>query len=138
MEEFTDPRALHAFLASGRYHVTYVSPMTEERVEVHYKIHDPMIDVSPNLNIFVACFTTCYARLKLYEELEPLDQRVVYFDTDWIIFTQEEGQYQPPLGKYLGERGSHRGILFGRAQELRVQDDQRNRRNKSAGFYDIS
>ena len=54
VEEFTDPRALHAFLASGRYHVTYVSPMTDERVEVHYKVHDPMIDVSPNLNIFVA------------------------------------------------------------------------------------
>ena len=102
-EEFTDPRALHAFLASGRYNVTYVSPLTEERVEVHYKIHDPLIDVSPNLNIFVACFTTCYARLKLYEELERLDQRVVYSDTDSIIFTQDDGQYQPPLGKYLGE-----------------------------------
>ena len=51
--------------------------MTEECVQVHYKIHDPMIDVSLNLNIFVACFNTCYARLKLYEELERLDQRVV-------------------------------------------------------------
>ena len=77
--------------------------MTEERVEVHYKIHDQMIDVSPNLNIFVARFTTCHARLKLFEELERLDQRVVYFDTDSIIFTQDDGQYQLPLGKYLGE-----------------------------------
>ena len=102
VEEFTDPQAMHTFLASGRYDVTYVSPVTDERVEVYYKIHDPMIDVNANLNIFVACFTTCHAHLKLYEELERLDQRVMYFDTDSIIFTQATAQqYQPPLGKYL-------------------------------------
>ena len=103
VEEFTNPQALHAFLASGRYNVTYVSPLTEERVEVHYKVHQDMIEVAPNLNIFIACFTTCHARLKLYQELQRLDQRVVYFDTNSIIFTQEPGQYQPFLGSYLGE-----------------------------------
>ena len=87
VEEFTDPRDLNAFLASGRYKITYLSPLTEERVKLCYKIHNNMIDVAPNLKIFVACFTTCHARLKLYEELERLDQRVVYFDTDSIIFT---------------------------------------------------
>ena len=102
VEEFTDPLALESFLASGRYSVRYVSPITEERVEVHYKVHDKMIEVSPNLNIFVACFTTCHARLKLYEELERLDQRVVYFDTDSIIFLKG-GDYEPSLGKYLGQ-----------------------------------
>ena len=102
VEEFTDPRALHTFLASGRYKVTYISPLTEHRVEVRYKIRDDMIDINPNLNIFVACFTTCLARLKLYGELERLDQRVVYFDTDSIFFTRE-GDYQPALGQYLGE-----------------------------------
>ena len=58
----------------------------------HYKVHQDMIEVAPNLNIFIACFTTCHARLKLYEELQRLDQRVVYFDIDSIIFTQAPGQ----------------------------------------------
>ena len=111
MEEFIAPRALRAFLVSGRYSVTYVSPMTEERVVVHYKNHDPMIDVSPNLNIFVACFTTCYARLKLYEELERLNQRVVYFDTDSIIFRQEEEQYQPPLESTSGSLRTNERVI---------------------------
>ena len=99
VEEFTDPRQLHTFLANGRYKVTYISPLNETRVEVRYKVQEDMIDINPNLNIFVACFTTCHARMKLYEELERLDQRVVYFDTDSIIFTRE-GEYQPDLGKY--------------------------------------
>ena len=39
-------------------------------VEVHYQYQDEDIPVSPNLNIFVACFTTCGARLRLYAALE--------------------------------------------------------------------
>ena len=102
VKEFTDARDLHDFLASGRYKITYVSPVTEDLVEVYYKIRDTMIEVNANLNIFVACFTTCHARLHLYEELERLGRRVAYFDTDSIIFTRD-GDYHPDLGKYLGQ-----------------------------------
>jgi len=59
--------------------------------------------VSPNLNIFVACFTTCWARLGLYEALELLGERVLYYDTDSVIYLEEEGQPNPVLGDYLGE-----------------------------------
>jgi len=61
--------------------------------------------VQVNINIFVACFTTCWARLKLYQEglsqLEP--DQVLYFDTDSIIYSCQEGQKSLPLGDYLGE-----------------------------------
>ena len=59
--------------------------------------------MSPNLNIFVACFTTCWARLRLYAALQPLRDRVLYYDTDSIIFLQDEGQPNPDLGDYLGD-----------------------------------
>ena len=100
--EFTRAQEMHTFLACGKYDVRYVSPLTEDRVEVHYKIRDPMIDVSPNLNIFVACFTTCHARLRLYQDLQQLGERVLYFDTDSIVFVKEPGN-NPSLGKYLGQ-----------------------------------
>lgn len=32
-------------------------------------------------NIFVACFTTAHARMKLYSELEKVGDRALYFDT---------------------------------------------------------
>ncbi|KAL4229096.1 hypothetical protein ACF0H5_012135 [Mactra antiquata] len=54
-------------------------------------------------NIYLATFTTCWARLKLYSVLEKLDRRVLYYDTDSIIYVSRPGQYDPPLGDYLGE-----------------------------------
>ena len=52
------------------------------------------------VNIFVAAFTTCCARLKLYSYLQ---QRVLYFDTDSVIYTTRPEQLRIPLGDYLGE-----------------------------------
>ena len=72
-------------------------------VEVHYQHQEEDIPVSPNLNIFVAAFTTCHARLKLYQALEQLQERVLYFDTDSVIFLQDPGQPNPDLGPYLGQ-----------------------------------
>ena len=46
---------------------------------VHTKKKDNQPDIG-RVNIFVAAFTTCHARLKLYESLERLQERVLYFD----------------------------------------------------------
>ena len=49
----------------------------------------------------IAAYTTAQARLKLYSYLRPLGDRVLYCDTDSIVFTTEPGQWKPPLGDYL-------------------------------------
>lgn len=54
-------------------------------------------------NVFLASFTTCWACLKLYELLDMLKTRVLYWDTDSVIYTQKEGEIEPPVGDYLGE-----------------------------------
>ncbi|MCG8048774.1 MAG: DNA polymerase [Candidatus Thiodiazotropha taylori] len=54
-------------------------------------------------NVYLATFTTCWARLKLYSVLERLDRKVLYYDTDSIIYVSRPGEYDPPLGDYLGE-----------------------------------
>ena len=54
-------------------------------------------------NIYLATFTTCWARLKLYSVLERVDTRVLYYDTDSVIYVSRPGQYDPPFGDYLGE-----------------------------------
>ena len=42
-------------------------------------------------NVVIAAFTTSQARLKLYEELYKLSDRILYCDTDSIIFVEKEG-----------------------------------------------
>ena len=54
-------------------------------------------------NVFLASFTTSYARLKLIEEMELIDNRVLYHDTDSIIYIHKSQLYNPTLGSYLGE-----------------------------------
>ena len=51
----------------------------------------------------MACFTTCWARLKLYDALDILQERVLYKDTDSVVFLSAQGMPEPPLGDYLGD-----------------------------------
>ena len=52
-----------------------------------------------NTNIFIACFTTCWARLKLYDAIQQLQPaQVLYFDTDSIIYLWRPGMPESPLG----------------------------------------
>ena len=37
------------------------------------------------VNIFIARFTTCWARLHLYEAFELSGERSLYFDTDLVV-----------------------------------------------------
>ncbi|MCG8622196.1 MAG: hypothetical protein MJE68_09415, partial [Proteobacteria bacterium] len=54
-------------------------------------------------NVVIAAFCTSWARLKLWSVMQRLGKRVLYHDTDSIIFSVKEGEYSPPLGSYLGE-----------------------------------
>ena len=62
-------------------------------------------DVSPlkTVNVVLAAYTTAGARLELYKYLERLERRVLYFDTDSIIFTQKNEEWAPPVGDFLGD-----------------------------------
>ncbi|XP_061181223.1 uncharacterized protein LOC133189847 [Saccostrea echinata] len=70
---------------------------------VNYQEKQEFVEECPFGNVVLACFTTAHARLHLYETLQPLGDRVLYFDTDSIIFQHEEGQFNPTLGNSLGE-----------------------------------
>ena len=77
--------------------------VNEDMIHIYHSYDDPCTPIQTNVNIFVAAFTTCYARLKLYEALDLLQQQVLYFDTDSIIYWWEPGLPDIPLGNYLGD-----------------------------------
>jgi hypothetical protein len=61
-------------------------------------------DVVTDKNITIAIFTTAQARLKLYNDfLEPLQKRVLYYDTDSVIYKTTRGQKMIELGPKLGD-----------------------------------
>ena len=55
------------------------------------------------INVFLAAFTTAQARIKLYNSLDQLKERVLYMDTDSIIYKTKQGQPDLPTGRFLGQ-----------------------------------
>ena len=78
--EFDDPQKFSSFCNSDTLQTKYVGILSDNRVEVQYTLQEEHESISPNLNILVACFTTCWARLKLYDTLDILQERVLYND----------------------------------------------------------
>jgi G:T-mismatch repair DNA endonuclease (very short patch repair protein) len=83
------------------YEVNHVSPTSENEVYVVFK--KLQVKPNPKSNIFIAAITTAHARLHLYQFIEKLGDRVVYTDTDSIVFTHQPGEYKPPIGPFLGD-----------------------------------
>jgi len=77
-----------------------------ELIYVTYQEKDECIKASYNTNIYVACFTTSHARLRLYDMMDKLNQNVCYCDTDSIVYIENENTKQivaPYLGDSLGQ-----------------------------------
>jgi hypothetical protein len=71
--------------------VEHVRVLSEEMLYVTYTKCEDYIEVMSHTNPVIAAFTTANCRLKLYEELEKLGDRVCYFDTGRKIHTQPPG-----------------------------------------------
>lgn len=89
-------------LADPTITVTDMYLPTEEVAAIQYCWKNECVPQTDKTNIFLATFTTSWARLKLYSELEKLGENVLYFDTDSIIYSST-GSNDPAIGSYLGE-----------------------------------
>ena len=97
----TEPKEFFDILS--KFEVSDARLVNDEMVEVHYKEKDEFAEQSDKVNIVIAAFTTAYARLKLYDLLDLLQERVLYYDTDSVIYVHQPDKPDPPLGDYLGD-----------------------------------
>ena len=100
-KEVTEPKDLYAYL--DQYEVKDVQMINDETVEIQYIEKEGFVEENDKVNIVIAAFTTAYARLKLYDLLDLLQERVLYYDTDSVVYVHEPSKPDPPLGDYLGE-----------------------------------
>ena len=99
----SDPAEYFDLLSSDQIKVTDANFINDELIEVHFENVDEFVEADGKTNVVIAAFTTAHARLKLYSVLEQLDRRVLYFDTDSVIYVSKDGEWEPPTGSYLGE-----------------------------------
>ena len=98
-----DPKDYFELLTSAGVEVTNVNLVNDEVVEMFYTMKDPFVEASGRTNVVLAAFTTAQARIKLYKVMRDLGRRVCYYDTDSVVYTVKEGEWEPPLGDHLGE-----------------------------------
>ncbi|XP_015793693.1 uncharacterized protein LOC107370221 [Tetranychus urticae] len=81
----------------------------QDTIIVQHKFNEESIEkVNPGkTNIAVASFVTAYARLELFRLLQLIENhregRVLYFDTDSVVFIERDGDPEIKCGDYLGE-----------------------------------
>lgn len=78
------PEKFFSLLTDSNLVVKSVDILTDEVLKV---VHEPK-DETPSYhnNVIVAAFTTCHACLILYSYLEKLGDRVLYGDTDSVLY----------------------------------------------------
>ena len=76
--------------------------INDDMVQMTYNFKDQFVDNSKNTNVYIACFTTSPARLMLYNKLDYLNEKVLYFDTDSIIYA-DDGTKNIETGDMLGD-----------------------------------
>ena len=98
-----EPKRFFELLYADEFEVTDARIVNDNAIEVHYKCVDEFVQQNNKVNVVVAAFTTAYARLKLYDLLDLLQERVLYYDTDSVIYVHKPNKPDPPLGNYLGD-----------------------------------
>ena len=88
-------------VCDDQFLITSVDMHNPNCIQVYYK--NLYNEGSVETSVIHAAMVTCYARLQLYSVLKKLDRRVLYFDTDSIIYVAKDNEYRPDLGNYLGE-----------------------------------
>ena len=102
-KQVTEPKDLFSYLDSDEYVVMDAQMVNDETIEIQYAEKEGFVKENDKVNVVIAAFTTAYARLKLYDLLDLLQERVLYYDTDSVVYIHQPGKPDPPLGDYLGD-----------------------------------
>lgn len=101
---FIDERdQLLDIVTNPSYETSSLYMLTSETALLSYSMVDEANMKRPNVNVAIAAYTTAHARLHLYKYLDTLGERILYYDTDSVFFTQKDNEITLPLGDYLGD-----------------------------------
>ena len=98
-----DPAHLFRLISDAALDISTLRLCTDDILEaVDTSIKENAVK-GTKTNIFIAAFTTCHARLKLYESLDTLQKQALYYDTDSVVCKWRPGQPCSVIGDVLGE-----------------------------------
>ncbi|KAL7390279.1 hypothetical protein ABVT39_018185 [Epinephelus coioides] len=108
-----EPEEFFSYMFLEKHKVKNFSFLNETMALIQW-CHGDRYITPPNKtdNVFIAAFTTAYGRLKLYDLycLHQFQNRVLYLDTDSLIYVAKERETGLKLGNYLGDLTDELGV----------------------------
>ncbi|KAI2645089.1 putative DNA polymerase [Labeo rohita] len=98
-----DPEEFARHIFGTEHEIRFFSFVSDTVAIVQWSYANGKAAPTRDVNVFLGAFTTAHARLELYDVMERLGDRLLYCDTDSLIYTAKDGEYEPPLGPYLGD-----------------------------------
>ncbi len=83
-----DPKKYFNLLRAIDRNVTDIHIASDRCVMVNHAPEEEFNMGNSNSNVVIAAFTTSYARLRLLKMLRKLDDRVLCYDTDSVIYVR--------------------------------------------------
>ncbi|KAJ8956150.1 hypothetical protein NQ317_016679 [Molorchus minor] len=84
-------------------YVNALISIREETVVVNYEHREEAHQSLSTVNVMIAAYVTAQARLKLYSYLEKLGERVLYYNTDSVIYVSRNNEFDIPIGEFIGD-----------------------------------
>ena len=113
-----DPTHLFSLISDAAVDLSTLRLCTDDILEAVYTSVQENAVKGTKTNIFEAAFTTCHARLRLYESLDTLQQQVLYYDTYSVVYKWRPGQPSLAIGDFLGDMTDESPSSFLGAQRI--------------------
>jgi len=101
-EYIDNERDFYRLILNDKIDQISMSFLNNTMVYANYEFRDKFVQTRYNTNLYIACFTTSWARLRLYNMLEKLDKNVCYCHTDSIVYIENE-ETKKIVAQYIGE-----------------------------------
>jgi hypothetical protein len=103
-----DLESLNKILCDDSFEINTVRQISENCVAVLHSTKSlDLLNYSNNTNVYVAVFTTAYARIRLFKAHKASGDRFVYEDTDSLFEKIDENQPEHlNIGEFMGEWAS--------------------------------
>ena len=98
-----DPSDFFGMMTNPAIFVNGVLPVNEKTLIVTYEYIEEALEPLPTVNVAIAAYVTAQARLKLYSYLDQLNDRVLYYDTDSVIYISKPNDLDIPTGQFVGD-----------------------------------
>ena len=110
-EYVTDVKRFYEIMLDERLDNINLNFLNEFMVQITSILKNEFVDNNSATNIYIAAFTTSHARLRLYEMLDYLGERVMYHDTDSVFYV-DDGTLPVKTGCLLGEWTNELGDTY--------------------------